>query len=194
MTTPQPMTMTSPKAIKGPTEASFWILLRRTIGIRDPLIGLVFGFVAGAIALLVGGLKPEPFYFFGVVAISVGLGMTIYSRGRSMQSEIQTGEYGEIVRAVDPGTRTLLLVYHVGTVVSVVAALVSVLGAIVIGGLDARLSQAGLIAVVAFFFVWSLAGFFSIMRIESVISAQANTLKAAKEKAARDARLRRSEE
>jgi len=194
MTMPQPITMMSPKILRDPTEGPFWKIVLRTIGFKDPLIGLAGGLVAGAIAFLTSGLKPEPFYFFGVVAISVGLGMTAYNRGRSMQSEIQSGEYGEIVRTVDSGVRNLLLVYHVATLVSLIAALTSVLAAIIIGGLDTRLRQAILIAAVAVFFFWSAAGFLSIMRIESAISEHANRVQAAKEEAARAARLKQPDD
>lgn len=162
----------------------------RTALAWDLVVALIAGFALFFLWLAEDRLTGGVLYLLASVPSSLTIAVAAWVAARNVSDRLQ-GEYGELVRLVDPSEASASLPYYIVTYVAIASAAWSAFAAIVVGGVSIRWAQGVLHAFALFLFVWALAGWISLTWITHKDQQRLGRVRAAKEKAEAEERSRK---
>jgi hypothetical protein len=132
-------------------------------------------------------------YLIGAVPFVFTFATTAWLAGRWLSDRFKEGDYGELLRMVDPDEFEMGYPYQLIAMVGFAGTAWCILAAIIIDGVTNRYIQGTIYAVAVGFVTWSLAGVISLARISFRHQQRAARMRAMKEELEAAARQTKSE-
>ncbi len=132
---------------------------------RDLWIALAIGVLVGVLATTTSLINGGPPFLWPLATLTATLAIGVWVAERWLADRLLSSDYGELVGLVDPDQQAALLPYHVITLVSFSAAIVTTITAVVINRVEAAWLSGVLYGATAFCCTWALVGFLELVRI-----------------------------